>query len=116
MEQNTLTGDPTCDQAIELAARDATLPDEAFVMVRRALAGLDPLTGERPVPALPARMSMRGWRRMALSRVEVGQAAGWYWRCPRRSCDAWGGPFNYEHEACNDGRDRHHDAHSKGKR
>jgi hypothetical protein len=112
----SLTGDTACDEATEMAACDEALPDGAFLLVRRALAGLDPLTGQRPVSALPARMSMRGWRRTALSRVEVGQAAGWYWRCPRRSCDTWGGPFNYEHEAYNDGRDRHHDAHPKGKR
>lgn len=111
---SSLTGDPTCDEVAELAARDETLPDGAFIMVRRALAGLDPFTGERPAPVLPARMGMRGWRRTAFSRVEVGQANGWYWRCPRRSCASWGGPFSYEHEAQADGRARHHEAHQKG--
>lgn len=110
-EPESVTGDATCDVVLEMAAGDESVPDGAFVMLRRALAGLDPLTGEKPEPALPARMSGRGWRRRMLSRVEVGERIGWYWRCPRRSCPAWGGPFRYEHEAFADGDARHRDAH-----
>jgi hypothetical protein len=83
--------------------------------VRRALAGLDPFTGERPAPALPARMTGRGWRLDPVHRVEVGRAAGWYWRCPRRSCAGWGGPFDYEYQAHGDGA-CHAERHPRRKR
>jgi hypothetical protein len=108
--------DPT-EQVLTAAANDDDLSDGAFILIRRALAGLDPITGEKPVPALPKRMSQRGWRRGVMDRVEVGQGIGWYWRCPRRkSCGAWGGPFAYEHEAVADGRAAHHDAHVASRR
>jgi hypothetical protein len=110
-EPESLTGDATCDEVVQSAARDTSLSDEVFLVLRRALAGLDPLTGEKPTPVLPRRMSARGWRRRTLSRVEVGQEAGWYWRCPRRSCPTWSGPFRHEHLAFVDGDQQHRDAH-----
>lgn len=110
----SLTGDPTCDQVIELAAKDETLSDDVFLIVRRALAGLDPITGEPITPSLPARMTGRAWQRTPFHKVEVGREAGWFWRCPRRSCPVWGGPFDYEHEAYADGDERHGHAHRRG--
>lgn len=110
-EPESLTGDAICDEVVELAARDVALSNGVFLVLRRTLAGLDPLTGEKPAPALPRWMGARGWRRRTLSQVEVGQEAGWYWRCPRRSCPAWGGPFRHEHLAFADGDQRHRDVH-----
>lgn len=110
-ELESITGDATCDELVASAACEETMSDKVFTLILRALAGLDPLTGEPPVPSLPKRMTYRGWRRQVMSRVEVGQDIGWYWRCPRRSCPAWGGPFRHEHEAYTDGEREHHYAH-----
>lgn len=107
--------DPTIGQLLSAAARDESLPDDSFVMIRRAFAGVDVLTGE-PVKELPKRMDRRGWRKRATERVEVGRADGWYWRCPRKTCSAWGGPFHSENEAHGAGRAAHHDAHTAGGR
>lgn len=101
--------DAACEQVLGMAARDESLPDDAFILISRAIAGLDPSTGEPPMPALPKRMVMRGWRRDFTSPVETGSAGTlrWYWRCPRKSCDAWGGPFRTEQGAVDDGRETH---------
>lgn len=109
----SLTGNEVCDQVAELAAKDETLSDDAFVMVRRALAGLDPITGKKPT-MLPARMVDRAWKRSPFYAVEVGRAGSWYWRCPRRSCPVWGGPFDHEVQAYRDGNEQHRHAHRRG--
>lgn len=103
------------DQILTAAARDESLPDDAFVMLRRAFAGVDVLTGD-PVASLPKRMDQRGWQKRGTERVEVGRHAGWWWRCPRKTCTAWGGPFHSESEAYGAGRVAHHDAHGAGVR
>jgi hypothetical protein len=99
--------DAACEQVLGMAARDESLPDDAFILISRALAGLDPITGEPRPKVLPKRMHMRRWFKSVASLVEVGQADGWYWRCPRKSCDAWGGPFRTEQGAVDDGRETH---------
>ena len=99
--------DATCEQVLGMAARDESLSDDVFVVISRAIAGLDPFTGEPQVPVLPKRMHMRGWRKDFTSPVETGSDGRWYWRCPRKSCDAWAGPFCTEHEAIVDGRANH---------
>lgn len=99
--------DPACEQVLGMAARDESLPDDAFILVARAIAGLDPLTGEPKPRRLPKRMHMRRWFKNVASLVEVGRADGWYWRCPRKSCDAWDGPFDTEQSAVDDGRVNH---------
>lgn len=105
--------EPT-EEVLTLAAKDGSLPDNSFIMISRALAGLDPLTGKVPVPALPKRMTGRGWRLNPFQGVWTAEHIGWYWRCPRRkSCGAWGGPFHCEAEAWADGRAQHHNAHRK---
>lgn len=104
--------DATAEQVLADAANSG-LPDDAFVMIRRALAGLDPITGEKPVPALPKRMTNRAWRKNPFYRMEVGQEIGWYWRCPRKSCGAWGGPYDWEIQAYQAGQAAHGDAHPR---
>lgn len=105
--------DPTTEQVLSMAANDQTVSDGVFILLSRALAGRDPLTGKHLEPALPARMTGRGWHRGVMDRVEVDAHCGWYWRCPCRSCPAWGGPFRHEGEAFADGRAQHHGAHRK---
>lgn len=109
--------DATAERVLADAARDESLPDGAFVLVARALRGVDLETGEPLTPTLPARMESRGWRYSPCHGVETGQSGGsWYWRCRRKSCGDWGGPYRYEGTAGTAGREAHACAHARGKR
>jgi len=45
--------------------------------------------------AKPPRMTYMAW--FPSQTVQLGATAvhEWYWRCPRRGCDAWSGPYRY---------------------
>jgi hypothetical protein len=97
------------DRVADMAASDAALCDGAALCVARALAGLDPATGD-PLPvALPRRMTRRGWRPYVTlpPYIQVGSYAGWWTRCTRKNCEWWAGPFLHEEMACEHARVTH---------
>ena len=104
----------TADMVLEVAAISPDMNDETFVVVSRALRGVDPLTGD--ALSLPERMVSRGWRKSPASPVETGRNGGWWWRCPRKSCTAWDGPFRSETAAREAGREAHGLAHERTRR